>query len=227
MSNEPVIVVSERTATGVNASRRVRAEGKIPAVVYGAGKGSLAISVDRRSVLNFLRKEAGGENAIFLLRLEGTDQERHAMIKEMQVNPQTREIVHLDFVRLVMDEKLRVTVPIELVGTPVGVKNDGGVLDFVTREVEVECLPANIPPHLEADVSALHIGDHVEASAIELPENVVLIEDQDRVIASVGAPRRIEEESEEGDDFLLEATPDEPEVIGKGGDGESEDEDEG
>lgn len=218
--SEQVITVHRREQTGVNASRRVRSVGSIPAVVYGAGRDSVSISVDRKTVLELLRKE-GSDNAVFLLKLEDTGKERHAMIRDMQVNPTTREIVHIDFLRLVMDQPVRVTVQVELVGTPLGVKQEDGVLDFVTRELEVECLPGDIPQKIEADVSGLHIGQHLEASQLDLPAKVTLLDDATRVIASVTAPRRVEEVAEE-DEFLLEAESAEPEVIGRGKEEEDE-----
>lgn len=220
--SEQVITVQRREQTGINASRRVRSAGLIPAVVYGAGRDSVSISVDRKTVLELLRKE-GSDNAVFLLKLEDTGKERHAMIRDLQVNPTTREIVHIDFLRLVMDQPVRVTVAVELIGTPLGVKQDDGVLDFVTRELEVECLPGDIPQKIEADVSGLHIGQHLEASQLDLPAKVQLLDEATRVIASVTAPRRIEE-AEEEDEFLLEAESAEPEVIGRGKEGAEEEE---
>ena len=165
----------------------------------------------------------GCKTFIEQLKLEDTGKERHAMIRDMQVNPTTREIVHIDFLRLVMDQPVRVTVSVELVGTPLGVKQEDGVLDFVTRELEVECLPGDIPQKIEADVSGLHIGQHLEASQLDLPAKVTLLDDATRVIASVTAPRRIEEVEEE-EEFLLEAESAEPEVIGRGKEGEEEEE---
>lgn len=225
MSEDQVIVVRKREETGTGVSRRYRAEGQIPAVVYGAQRDSIPITVERRSVLRLLR-QGGGDNAIFLLRMDGTDQERHAMIRDMQVNPTSREIVHIDFLRLLMDQKIKVMVPIELMGIPLGVKDDGGVLDHVTREVELECLPGDIPQQLEVDVSELHIGQHVEVKDLDVPDNVTLLEEEGRVVASVGAPRELEEIEEE-EDLLLEAEAEEPEVIGRGkedeeGEGEEE-----
>jgi large subunit ribosomal protein L25 len=211
--SELTIEVSPRDPQGKNSNRRSRAVGQIPAVVYGGDRPSVPIAVDRPTILSLLRTEAG-ENSIFLLKLEGGQKSRHAMIKEMQVNPRTREIQHIDFQRVNMDEKLRVQVPIELVGTAVGVKRDGGVLDFVTREVEVECLPGDIPEHLALDVTALEIGHHAEAGALTIPKGVELIESTDRVIVAISAPRLVEEEESEEDEGLLEAAKAEPKVIG-------------
>src|SRR5215469_18520720 len=157
--------VEKRSTTGKNEARRDRVAGKIPAVVYGAGKPNVAISVDRKALSDVFR-EGAGENAIFLLKLGGSDQSRHAMIKEMQRDPVSRKPLHIDFVRVLMDVKITVKVPIEVSGIARGVKADGGILDLVTREVEIECLPTNIPAHLTVDVTDLGIGDAVRISQI-------------------------------------------------------------
>jgi large subunit ribosomal protein L25 len=177
------IEVQPREETGKNANRRSRARGKIPAVVYGGGKESVSIEVDRKTLVDTM-KGHGGENPIFLLKLGG--KERHAMIRNMQVDPMSRQVIHIDFQRVLMDQKVKVAVPVELVGTAVGVKVDGGLLDFVTREVHVECLPGDIPKHLEADVTDLHIGQHFEARELKIPEGVVLLDEPEKVIVSVG-----------------------------------------
>lgn len=183
MSETMNIEVHPREETGKNANRRSRARGKIPAVVYGGGKESVSIEVDRKTLVDTM-KGHGGENPIFLLKLG--DKERHAMIRNMQIDPLSRQVIHIDFQRVLMDQKVRVAVPVELVGTAVGVKVDGGLLDFVTREVHVECLPGDIPKHLEADVTNLHIGQHFEARELKIPEGVVLLDDLEKVIVSVG-----------------------------------------
>ncbi|HEV7508871.1 MAG TPA: 50S ribosomal protein L25 [Thermoanaerobaculia bacterium] len=183
MSETMNIEVQPREETGKNANRRSRARGKIPAVVYGGGKESVSIEVDRKTLVDTM-KGHGGENPIFLLKLG--DKERHAMIRNMQIDPMSRQVIHIDFQRVLMDQKVKVAVPVELVGTSVGVKVDGGLLDFVTREVHVECLPGDIPKHLEADVTNLHIGQHFEARELKIPEGVVLLDELEKVIVSVG-----------------------------------------
>src|SRR3954468_510995 len=135
MSETMQIEVNPREETGKNANRRARAAGKIPAGVYGGGKESVSIVIGRKTLVDTL-KGHGGENPIFLLKLG--DKERHAMIRHTQVDPLSRQVIHIDFQRVLLDQKVRVAVPVELVGTPVGVKTDGGLLDFVTREVHVE-----------------------------------------------------------------------------------------
>jgi len=224
--SEITIEVEQREETGKNANRRLRASGFIPAVVYGGGRESVAIQVENKVIHDLLRQE-GGEHAVFLLKLSGTDKSRHTMVKEVEIHPISRQIVHIDFQRVLMTEKVKVLVGIELLGTPEGVKNEGGVLDFISREVEVESLPGDLPPKLTLDVSALEVGDHLEAKDLEMPENVELMEDPGRTIVAVAHSRVSEsvEEADAGDEdeLLLEAEAEEPEIIGRTKDeGESE-----
>ncbi|HEY3571456.1 MAG TPA: 50S ribosomal protein L25 [Thermoanaerobaculia bacterium] len=186
MSDTMTIEVNPREETGKNANRRARAAGKIPAVVYGGGKESVAIQIDRKTLIDTMKGHSG-ENPIFLLKLG--DKERHAMIRNMEVDPVSRQVIHIDFQRVMMDQKIRVTVPVEIVGTAFGVKTEGGMLDFVTREVNVECLPGEIPKHIDCDVTDVHVGQHVEAKDLKLPQGVTLLDDPDKVIISLGHGR--------------------------------------
>ena len=218
--SEPTVTVRLREQTGKNANRRLRAGGEIPAVIYGGSADSAAIRVDGKLVQGLIRE--GGENAVFLLELEGTGQTRHTMIRDLQWNPLTGALVHIDFQRVKMDQEVHVSVPVEVVGVPDGVRNEGGLLEFITREVSVICLPGDIPVSIELDVSSLHIGQHVEAGELVLPEAVTLNDDETKVIVSVAAARVVEEEEEEPDEGeLLEALTDEPERVGE--EDESED----
>ena len=224
--SEATIQVQPREETGKGYNRKLRQRGWIPAVVYGAGKDAVPIQVEKTKFLELLRT-TGSENAVFLLELEGTGKQRHTMIREIESDPVTRRVLHVDFQRVVMDQTVRITVPIELEGTPDGVKNQGGLLDFVTREVGVECLPSAIPGSLMLNVEELLIGDHRVVGDLTLPPGVEVTEELDRVIVSIAAPR-IEEEEEEEEELLLEAEAEEPEVIGKGkGEDEEEEEPEG
>ncbi|HWM89970.1 MAG TPA: 50S ribosomal protein L25 [Thermoanaerobaculia bacterium] len=207
--SDMTIEVHKREKTGKGANRRARSGGLIPAVVYGGGKDTIPIQIDRKSMLDLMKK-AGSEHPVFLLKLG--DNQRHAMIREMQTHPISRQVLHIDFQRVMMDQKIRVQVPIELVGTSYGVKTQGGVLDFVTREVEVECLPGDIPKQIELDVTELHTAQHVEAGALKLPEGVVLHDAPDKVIVSV-AHSRVEDEGAGAEGA---ADRDEPAVIKKG-----------
>jgi len=213
--NELTIDVQKRATVGANSNRRLRAAGKIPAVVYGGGKETLPIQVDRKTLID-LMKTGGSENAIFLLKLaDSGGKERHAMIRDLQVDPVSRQVVHIDFQRILMTEKVKVQVAIELVGTAYGVKTEGGLLDFVHREVQVECLPGDIPRSIQLDITPLHVGQHVEARELALPSGVVLAEEPDRVIVSL-AHAKLEAAPAAAGEELLEAEKAEPEVVKRG-----------
>ena len=205
--------VEKRSTIGKNEARRARANGKVPAVVYGAKKPAIPISVDRKALTDAFRGGAG-ENAIFLLKLGGTDQARHAMIKELQQDPVSRKPLHIDFVRIEMTSKIRVKVSVEVVGVAAGVKTEGGILDFVTREIEVECLPGNIPKHMPVDVTALSIGDALRVSNLVAPEGVTIVDDPEKVIVHVTHPTAEKEPAVAAAEEVLEIT--EPEVLKKG-----------
>ncbi len=222
--SEMQLTVEPREETGKNANRRLRAGGWIPAVVYGAGKDAVSIRVEKSSFLEMIRKSS--EHGVFLLKLGDSDKSRHTMIRHVETDPVSRRVIHVDFQRVLMDEKVRVEVPIELIGEATGVIDEGGVLDFVTREVTIECLPGDIPDHLEFDITGLAIGDHGEVHDLELPKGVELISDSDRVLASVSHPRVEAEPEEDEDDLLLESEMAEPEVIGKGGSDDADEEQE-
>lgn len=219
--------VQSREETGTNANRRLRAAGLIPAVVYGGGLDPVPIQVERK-VLHDLFKQTGGENAVFLLQMAGTDQKRHTMVRELSIDPITRQVVHIDFMRVLMTEKVKVQVPIELVGTPEGVKNQGGVLDFINREIEIECLPGDIPQKIELDVGDVEVGDHLEAKDLELPGSVELMDEPEKVIVAVAHSRvatEVEEaEAEAAEVGLLEEEEAEPELIGRAAEEEGEEE---
>ena len=215
-----VITVERRKDTGKGAARRLRQEGRIPGVVYGGDKEPFAISVDRHSVQELLKQESGG-NTIFLLKLKGAKQERRAMIREIQIDPLTRQFVHIDFIRVTRGHKLNVTVPLELVGDCAGVRH-GGLLDFVTREVHLEVLPRELPDKITVDISELDVEEHITLGDLEglLPESARLLDDPARVVVTIAAPRgkTAEEEAAEAAEAELVITEmAEPEVIhGKG-----------
>jgi large subunit ribosomal protein L25 len=208
------ITVEKRPSRGKNEARRTRMAGKVPAVVYGAGKDTVPITVDVRSLSDAFRGGAG-ENAIFLLKLGDTGETRHAMIREFQRDPVSRRPVHLDFVRVLMDTKIRVRVPVEVVGVAKGVKVDAGILDFVTREIEIECLPGNIPEHLPLDVTELAIGDALRISDLTAPEGVEVVDDPEKVIVHVAHPAA-EEVAAPVEAEAIAGEPAEPEVLRKG-----------
>jgi large subunit ribosomal protein L25 len=208
------LAVERRDTRGKNEARRTRAEGRIPAVVYGAGRDTVPITVKARDLSDAFRGGAG-ENAIFLLKLQGSDQSRHAMIRDLQRDPLSRRTLHLDFVRVLMDTKVRVRVPVEVVGVAKGVKIDGGILDFVSREIEIECLPGNIPEHLPVDVSELAIGDALRVADVPAPEGVEVVDDAEKVVIHIVHPIH-EEVVAAPEEVEAVAEPAEPEVLRKG-----------
>ena len=218
------LAVEKRSTTGKNEARRSRAGGRIPAVVYGANKPNVPISVDRKALSDVFR-EGAGENAIFLLKLAGSDQSRHAMIREMQRDPVSRKPLHIDFVRVLMDVKITVNVPIEIVGVAKGVKTDQGILDVVTREIEIECLPTNIPAHIPIDVTELAIGDAIRIAELPVPEGVTIVDNPEKVVVHVTHPTREEEPVAAAAEGAAEPT--EPEVLKKGKEAKEEEAPEG
>lgn len=183
---EIVVAAEPRTETGTNANRRLRAAERIPGILYGGKKDTRAVSVSPKEVIQILRS-ASGENTLFDLELEGS--RRKVILKEFQVQPVTGDLLHADFFEVALDREIEVSVHVELVGTPVGVKNQGGVLDFITRELELECLPTDIPDRITVDVTGLELNKHLRVSDITLPEKVRRLTDEDVVIAHVVPPR--------------------------------------
>ena len=202
--------VSRREDSGKGVARKLRQQGRVPAVVYGGHKEPVSISVDQKSVSELVRKSEHGVRSIFLLKMSGSDQSRHAMIKDIQMNPISRKMSHIDFVRVVMDEVVRVTIPVHVSGTAIAVKNGEGVLDFQSRELHVECLPGSIPDEFVVDVTELKLHDVVRVSDLERPEGVEILDDPDRIVVSVSAMR-----AEVVAETTEEATV-EPELIKKG-----------
>src|SRR5246500_2076645 len=196
-----------------NEARRVRRDGKIPAVVYGAGKDSLSISVDPRVVTRILNSETG-HNSIFDLALNG--EKTKAMIVDWQYEPIKGRLLHIDLKRIALDKVLRVSVPIFLEGEAAGVKQEGGILEQMLREVEIECLPADIPSHIDVDVSALTFGKVLRVSDLPHSDKLKFLTDENQPVAHVTS---VKEEVVAAPDAAAEAAaagPAEPEVIKKG-----------
>jgi large subunit ribosomal protein L25 len=190
----------------------------IPAAVYGEGGDSVAVAVNAKQIAGILRSDTG-HNTIFKLALPGSNGEpSNVIIKDYQVDPVRGRLLHADLMRLSMTTATRVSVSIETLGEPVGVKTEGGILELQLREIEVECLPGDIPEHLKVDVSNLHIGDHATvADLIYDREKVKLLADEHQIVAGVLAPRMVEEVAPAAAPVEGEAAPAaEPEVIKKG-----------
>jgi large subunit ribosomal protein L25 len=210
-----IVVKSEkRQGLGSNASRRLRAQGFVPGVLYGESVETTPLVLSKKDIVQILRLESG-ENTIFQVAV-GSDS-YDVMIKELQVDPASDELQHVDLIRISMDKPIRVTVPVIHRGEPVGVKTEGGFIDFVTREVEVECLPRDIPESLAIDISELHINQSFKVQAMAAPAGVKVLTDPNAVLVLISLPHKEEEvfpgEKPEGEVVAEEAQ--EPEVIKK------------
>jgi len=203
-----------RESGNKNQARRVRHEGKIPAVVYGAGKDSLPVSVDPRVVLRILHSETG-HNTIFDLSMNGGERTK-AMIVDWQYEPIKGRLLHIDLKRIAMDKVLKVSVPIFLKGEAEGVKTQGGIMEQILREVEVECLPADIPSHIDADVSHLTFGMVLRVSDLPHSEKIKFLTDPNQPVAHVTSVKEEVVATPEAVAAEAAAVPAEPEVIKKG-----------
>ena len=215
------VVARPRVGRGKNDARRVRRAGMVPITVYGGGGETVAAVAPLSDLAAILRSEAG-RNTIFTVEVEGFG-ESEVMFHDRQIDPVRGRLIHADLTRLVKGQKIEVTVPLHLVGEPIGVKENQGVLEQIIREIEIRCEPREIPDTLEVDVSNLDVHDTLHVSDIPRGEAVEILTDPDQVIATVGI---VKEEvapapAAEGEE------PAEPEVIGKGkkeeeGEGEGE-----
>jgi large subunit ribosomal protein L25 len=210
---EFVVPAESRSETGKNVNRRLRRRGMIPGVLYGTGKAAVPVAVSPREIGAIL-KSASGENTLFDLDLGG--QRRKVILKEFQREPLRGHLLHADFYEVALDKVLQVKVHVELEGVPAGVKLQGGIVDFVTRELEVECLPADIPQKITVDISHLELGKHLRVSELKVGDRVKVLDEPDLVIAHVVLPRaEVAAEAVATEAAPAEATA-EPEVIKKG-----------
>jgi len=197
---------SVRDNRGKGVARSLRSSGRVPAVIYGHGREPQSLSIDTRE-LEKLLSHISAENTVIDLSVDGKS--ARTLIREIQRHPFRKQILHVDFQELVAGEKVIVRVPIVLMGVPAGVRMDGGVLDQTLRELEVEVDPANIPNHLEIDVTELTIGSSVHVSDITLPEGVEIVGDGHASVCVISAPRAaVEETAAETEEVSAE-----PEVI--------------
>jgi large subunit ribosomal protein L25 len=210
MTQVTTITAESREDFGKNCSRRLRRSGRVPAVVYGGGGPAIPIVVDPKALLPIVQSEAG-HTTILNLEIHGRAPAR-VMLKDWQLEPVRGQLLHVDMVRIAKDAKLRLKVPVHVTGEPKGVKVQGGVFDFVLREVEVECLPDDIPEHVTVDVSELMIGRHLRVSDLPMVGEVKVLTDPARVVAHVVA-LKVEEKPAEA---AAEVAAAEPELIRKG-----------
>src|SRR5499433_2150810 len=212
MAEKIVVEGAPRDSRGKNEARRLRVTGKVPAVLYGDKGDAITLAVSAKQLGQILRSPTG-HNTLFQVALSGKEQP--AIVKDWQVDPITGNLLHVDMLRVAMDVRMRVKVPVHTFGEAQGVKVQGGIFETVTREVEIECLPAEIPAEFRLDVTNLMIGMSLRASDIPMDSNKMkLVTEPERVIAHVVALRVEEEKPAE---VAAEgAAPAEPEVIKKG-----------
>jgi large subunit ribosomal protein L25 len=205
-----VIEAQARIPGGKNVNRRLRKSGKIPAVLYGPGKEPIVVSVDPNQVKHILHSESG-KNTIFTLSVDGAEQS-NAMVKDYQLDPVVGNLIHTDFLEIAMDRLLELSVNVEVVGEAEGVKLGGGIMDIVTRSIEVECLPGDIPESIKVDVSHLQINDYIRVKNIQTDAKVKILTDPEVVVVTIVPPIKEEVPVE----AVVEPTAAEPEVIKKG-----------
>jgi len=204
------IRAEKREEKGKGAARSLRRQDMIPAILYRAG-GSLPIKLPKKELTEFLNTTAGEQTVVNLQFADG--QNKLALVKEYQLDPTVRELMHADFFEVLLTEKVRVNVHVTTTGEPVGVKRDGGMLQKVLREIEIECLPDKIPGHVTIDISGMGIGQAFHVGDLNLGEEIKILTAPDEVIANVIAPI-VEEVAPAAEVAAPEVT--EPEVIKKG-----------
>jgi large subunit ribosomal protein L25 len=212
---EAVLEATERSSRGKNEARRLRASGRMPAVVYGPSDGGKAIAVDPKGLSRILKTELGA-NTLISLKVAGSEDAR-VLVREYQLDPVTHQLLHADFYKVAMDKVVRVTVNVVPKGEPKGVKQQGGVLDFVHRQIELECLPADIPESIVVDVSELMVGQSIRVRDVATNVKWTTVSEPDIMLVHVIIPK-VEEVAPAADAVAAAATaaPAEPEVIKKG-----------
>lgn len=215
MISQEVVEAQARSdsSRGKNEARRVRAGGRIPGVLYGAKKESVAVTLDPKQITRILHSETG-HNTIFDVQV-GSEKAK-VMIVDWQHDPMHGRLLHIDLKRIAMDQVIRVKVPIHLTGEPEGVKQQGGILDQVLREVEIECLPGDIPGHIDADVSSLVFGTVLRVSDLPHAGKLKFITDETQAVAHITSVKEEAAPTPEATAEAAAAAPAEPEVIKKG-----------
>ena len=214
---EALLDATVRTTIGKNEARRTRREGKVPATVYGASsagasRDAVSISVEPKALLKILHSEAGA-NTLISLKLDGVDTK--VLVKDFQLDPITHQVLHADFYRVAMDRMIEVTIPILIKGEPKGVKVQGGILEFVRREIQIECLPSDIPEHVDVDVTELMVGQGIRLRDVATSPKWRPLTDGDAMLVHVILAKA--EEAAAAATTEVAATPTaEPEVIKKG-----------
>jgi large subunit ribosomal protein L25 len=212
---EATLEATTRDTFGKNEARRTRREGRVPAVLYGGdGKGATPIAVPPKALLKILHSESG-QNTLISLKLAGAGDTR-VLVKDFQIDPITHEVLHADFYRIAMDRVLEVTIPVTVHGEPKGVKQQGGILEFIRREIVIECLPADIPEHIDVDVSELMLHQGVRVRDIATNPKWKAVTEGEAMLVHVIMPKAEEVAAPADAAAAATATPAEPEVIKKG-----------
>jgi large subunit ribosomal protein L25 len=212
---EAILEATARDTFGKNEARRTRRDGKVPGVLYGGdGGNAVAIAVEPRALLKILHSESG-QNTLISLKLAGAADTR-VLVKDFQLDPITHHVLHADFYRVAMDRVLQVTIPVLVHGEPRGVKQQGGVLEFIRREIEIECLPADIPEHIEIDVSELMLHQGIRVREVQIDPKLKPLTDGDTMLVHIILPKAEEAPAPAEAAAAATATPAEPEVIKKG-----------
>jgi large subunit ribosomal protein L25 len=212
---EATLEAIARDSFGKNEARRLRREGKVPAVLYGGDtKGATPIAVEPRALLKILHSESG-QNTLIALKLGGASDTR-VLVKDFQLDPVTHHVLHADFYRVAMDKVIQVTIPVTVQGEPKGVKQQGGILEFIRREIVIECLPGDIPEHVDIDVSELMLHQGIRVRDIATDPKWKPVTEGDAMLVHVIMPKAEEAPTPEATAAAATATPAEPEVIKKG-----------
>jgi large subunit ribosomal protein L25 len=224
---EAVLEATTRDSFGKNEARRTRREGRVPAVVYGgsgdgAGQKAMSIAVEPKALLKILHSESGA-NTLISLKLAGSP-ETKVLVKHFQLDPLTHQVLHADFYRVAMDRVIQVTIPVIVKGEPKGVKQQGGVLELIRREIEIECLPGDIPENVEVDASELMLHQGIRVRDIPVSPKWTPISDADMMLVHVIMPKAEEVAAPAEAVAAAAAVPAEPEVIKKGKKEETEEE---
>src|SRR6476620_1917536 len=223
---EAVLEATTRDTFGKNEARRTRRDGKVPAVVYGASGGAGAtavpIAVEPKALLKILRSESGA-NTLISLKLAGSGDTK-VLVKEFQLDPLTHQVLHADFYRVAMDRVIQVTIPVIVKGEPKGVKQQGGVLELIRREIEIECLPGDIPEHVKVDASELMLHQGIRVRDIAVSPKWKALSEADMMLVHVIMPKAEEVAAPAEAAAPAAAAPAEPEVIKKGKKEEAEEE---
>jgi len=215
---EALLDATVRTTIGKNEARRTRREGKVPATVYGASsaggsRDAVSIAVEPKALLKILHSEAGA-NTLISLKLDGVDTK--VLVKDFQLDPITHDVLHVDFLKIAMDKLLQVTIPIIVHGEPKGVKQQGGILEFIRREVVIEVLPADIPEHIDVDVTELMLHQGIRVRDIATNAKWKPVSELDLMLVHVIMPKAEEVAAPADAAAAGTAAPAEPEVMKKG-----------